>query len=55
MKAVITVVGYDDVGILAKVAAVCADNHANIIDVTQSGTISRPCRGSCTRSARGSA
>ena len=36
MKAVITVVGYDTVGILAKVAAVCADNNANIIDVTQS-------------------
>lgn len=36
MKAVITVVGYDTVGILAKVAAVCAENNANIIDVTQS-------------------
>lgn len=36
MKAVITVVGYDTVGILAKVSAVCAQNNANIIDVTQS-------------------
>jgi len=36
MKAIVTVVGYDTVGILAKVSAVCADNNANIIDVTQS-------------------
>ncbi len=36
MKAIITVVGRDAVGILAKVSAVCADNNANIIDVTQS-------------------
>ena len=36
MKAIVTVIGYDTVGILAKVSAVCADNNANIIDVTQS-------------------
>ena len=35
MKAVITVVGRDTVGILAKVASVCADHNANIIDVSQ--------------------
>jgi len=35
MKAVITVVGKDTVGILAKVSALCAENGANIIDVTQ--------------------
>ncbi len=35
MKAVITVVGKDTVGILAKVSALCADCGANIIDVTQ--------------------
>ena len=36
MKAIVTVIGYDTVGILAKVSAVCAENNANIIDVTQS-------------------
>ena len=35
MKAVITVVGKDTVGILAKVSTLCAENGANIIDVTQ--------------------
>ena len=35
MRAVITVVGKDTVGILAKVSAMCAENGANIIDVTQ--------------------
>ncbi len=35
MKAVITVVGKDTVGILAKVSALCAKDGANIIDVTQ--------------------
>ena len=35
MKAVITVVGHDTVGILAKVAAVCAEHNANIVDVSQ--------------------
>ncbi|MCR5484188.1 MAG: ACT domain-containing protein [Clostridiales bacterium] len=36
MKAVITVLGKDAVGILAKVSAVCAENNVNIIDVSQS-------------------
>ena len=36
MKAVITVVGKDMVGILARVANVCAEENANIVDVTQS-------------------
>lgn len=36
MKAVITVVGRDSVGILAKVAGVCADNNVNVEEVTQS-------------------
>lgn len=35
MKAVITVVGKDTVGILAKVSTLCAKHGANIIDVTQ--------------------
>ena len=35
MKAVITVVGKDTVGILAKVSALCAECGANIIDVSQ--------------------
>lgn len=35
MKAVITVVGKDAVGILAKVSGICAENGANIIDVSQ--------------------
>ena len=36
MKAVITVTGKDAVGIIAEVSAVCAQNNANIIDITQS-------------------
>lgn len=36
MKAVITVIGKDTVGILAKVSSVCADVHANVAEVTQS-------------------
>ena len=36
MKAVVTVVGRDAVGILAKVSAVCAEHNANILDVSQS-------------------
>lgn len=36
MKAVITVIGKDAVGILASVSAVCAKNQVNITDVTQS-------------------
>ncbi len=36
MKAIVTVVGKDTVGILAKVSAACVEHNANIIDVTQS-------------------
>ncbi len=35
MRAVITVIGKDTVGILAKVSTICSDYNANIIDVTQ--------------------
>ncbi len=36
MKAVITVVGRDNKGIIAKVSTRCADAGANIVDITQS-------------------
>ena len=36
MRAVITVIGKDMVGILAKVSAICAENKVNIVEVTQS-------------------
>lgn len=36
MRAVLTVIGKDTVGILSKVSAVCAKHNANIIEVTQS-------------------
>ena len=36
MKAVVTVIGKDMVGILAKVAGVCAESNANVLEVTQS-------------------
>ena len=36
MKAVITVIGRDMVGILAKVSALCAQHNINVTDVTQS-------------------
>ena len=36
MKAVISVIGKDMVGILAKVAGICAANNANVAEVTQS-------------------
>lgn len=36
MRAVITVIGKDKVGILAKVSEKCAEYNANITDVTQS-------------------
>ena len=36
MKAVITVIGKDMVGILAKVSTACADANANVAEVTQS-------------------
>lgn len=35
-KAVITVIGKDMVGILAKVSALCAENDINVLEVTQS-------------------
>lgn len=35
MHAVITVVGQDKVGILARISAICAEAGANIEDVTQ--------------------
>ena len=36
MKAVVTVIGKDTVGIIAKVANLCAEYQANIEDITQS-------------------
>lgn len=36
MKAVITVIGRDTVGVIAKVSAVCAELNINIEDVSQS-------------------
>jgi ACT domain-containing protein len=36
MKAVITVVGHDSMGIIAKVSTVCAEVGANIEDISQS-------------------
>lgn len=36
MKAVVSVIGKDNLGILAKVSGICSDNFANIEDVTQS-------------------
>ncbi|MGN0593194.1 MAG: ACT domain-containing protein [Ruminococcus sp.] len=36
MRAVITVIGHDNVGILHKVSGVCAKYHANVLEVTQS-------------------
>lgn len=36
MRAVVTVIGKDMVGILAKVSTACADSNANVIEVTQS-------------------
>lgn len=36
MKAVVTVIGKDMVGILAKVSTACAEKNANVSDVTQS-------------------
>jgi len=36
MRAVITVIGNDKVGILAKVSTTCAESNANVIEVTQS-------------------
>lgn len=36
MKAVVSVIGKDNFGILAKVSNTCSNNFANILDVTQS-------------------
>lgn len=36
MRAVITVIGKDAVGILAKVSTECANYNANVVEVTQS-------------------
>lgn len=36
MKAVITVIGKDNVGILHKVSGICAEYNANVLEVTQS-------------------
>ena len=35
-RAVVTVVGKDEIGILARAATACADANANILEVTQS-------------------
>lgn len=35
MRAVITVVGHDTVGILAKVSGECARHNANVVEVSQ--------------------
>ncbi len=35
MRAVISVIGKDTVGILAKISEKCASAHANVVDVTQ--------------------
>lgn len=35
MRAVITVIGKDTVGILAKVSTICSEQGANVIEVTQ--------------------
>ncbi|MBQ5994278.1 MAG: ACT domain-containing protein [Clostridia bacterium] len=36
MRAIITVVGKDMVGILAKISTVCAQHNVNVIEVSQS-------------------
>ena len=36
MKAVVTVIGKDMVGILAKVSTACAEKNTNVLEVTQS-------------------
>ncbi|MDP4181777.1 MAG: ACT domain-containing protein [Bacillota bacterium] len=35
MRAIITVIGKDKVGIIAGISAVLADNNVNILDITQ--------------------
>ncbi len=36
MKAVVTVIGKDSIGIIAEVSSICATYGANIVDITQS-------------------
>ncbi len=36
MKAIISVIGKDTFGIMARVSSTCSENKANIVDVTQS-------------------
>ncbi len=36
MKAVVTVIGKDNVGILHRVSGICAEYNANVLEVTQS-------------------
>lgn len=36
MKAVVTVIGQDTVGIIASVSTACAEYNANVLEVTQS-------------------
>ncbi len=36
MRAIISVIGKDTFGILAKISSVCFENRANVVDVTQS-------------------
>lgn len=36
MKAVITVIGKDQIGILAKISSLCAENQMNVEEVSQS-------------------
>ena len=36
MHAVITVIGKDMVGILARVSTICAEHNVNVVEVTQS-------------------
>ena len=35
MKAIISVIGKDKVGIIARISNICADNNVNINDITQ--------------------
>ncbi len=36
MKTVVSVIGKDSVGIIAKVSTICSNHNVNIIDITQS-------------------
>ena len=36
MKTIVSVIGKDSVGIIAKVSAICSECNANILDITQS-------------------